>query len=58
MILAQASGTGGGVIGLGVTGFLVGDGDIGEGSRGAPTSPPGGLAGCGLGYQLQLDMDK
>ena len=33
MILAQASGTGGGVIGLGVTGFLVGDGDIGEGAH-------------------------
>ena len=44
MILAQASGTGGGVIGLDVS-FLVGDGDIGEG-RGAPTSRGGVGAGC------------
>ena len=58
MILAQTSGTGGGEIGLGVTGFLVGDGDTGEGSRGAPTSPPGGLASCGLGCQYDIRREE
>ena len=57
MILAQASaGIGGGVIGLvGVTGFLVGDGDDG---RGPPRSPEGCRLGpdVGAGCQCQRLM--
>ena len=52
MILAQASGTGGGVLGLGVTGFLVGGGDDGRGPEGFSTSLEGLIGGRLEGFLL------
>jgi len=51
VIIAQASGTGGGVLELGVT-FLVGDGDDGRGPEGFSTSLEGLMGGRLEGFLL------